>query len=118
MNYYIYIDDIREDSRWFNTHLDGEIWTPFIARSYEDAIDFLIQIRDSEAEAILDLDHDLGELEEMSGEPFNGLSGYDICKYIVEHHYPLVGFHIHSMNPVGAQNMRQILTHAGYEELF
>lgn len=66
MNYYIYVDDIREDSRWFNTHLDGEIWTPFIARNYEDAIDFLI----------------------------------------------------HSMNPVGAQNMRQILTHAGYEELF
>ena len=118
MNYYIYIDDIREDSRWFNTHLDGKIWTPFIARNYEETIDFLTQIRDSEAEVILDLDHDLGELEEMSGEPFNGLSEYDICRYIVEHQYPLVGFHIHSMNPVGAQNMRQLLTHAGYNEFF
>lgn len=45
-------------------------------------------------------------------------TGYDICKFIVEHKIPLVGFHIHSMNPVEAQNMRQLLIHAGYNELF
>ena len=42
-------------------------------------------------EIFIDLDHDIG----LDG------SGYDICKYIVEHQILLVGFHIHSMNPVG-----------------
>lgn len=44
-------------------------------------------------------------------------SGYDICKYIVENHIPLVGFHLHTMNPVGRENMRRLLTHYGYKEI-
>lgn len=58
-------------------------------------------------EIIVDLDHDLGG-------PF---TGYDVCKYIISHQIPLEGFIIHSMNPVGVFNMRQLLTHYGYYEV-
>ena len=115
MNHYIYVDDIREDDRWFNTHLRHSEWMPHISRTCEHTIDLIraILLSGESATFILDLDHDLGEGNENELEP----SGYEICKWIVENHIPLVGFHIHSMNPVGAMNMRQLLTHYGYREL-
>lgn len=118
MNYYIYIDDIRNDDSWFAKTFDATIWRPFICRTYKSAIGVLNWISGCYPEAgiVIDLDHDLGELQEMCGEVVDERTGYDICKFIVEHKIPLVGFHIHSMNPVGAENMRQILTHYGYKE--
>ena len=116
MNIYIYIDDIREDDSFFNklnnyTHMN---WTPIICHTAAEAIFFLNYYNNDANNIIIDLDHDLGEGNENELEP----SGYAICKWIVENQIPLVGFHIHSMNPVGANNMRQLLTHYGYKELF
>lgn len=65
---------------------------------------------------ILDLDHDLGETEDGYNELAR--TGYDVCKWIIENNSQQLYFHIHSMNPVGAQNMRQLLTHYGYKELY
>ena len=56
----------------------------------------------------IDFDHDLGD---------DYLSGYGIAKYLVENQIPMAGFRIHSMNPVGAENIRQLLTHYGYDEI-
>ena len=115
MKHYIYIDDIREDNIWFNNHLSSE-WQPHVCRTYQETIDLITAILYSgeDAQFFLDLDHDLGEGNENNFEP----SGYEICKWIVENQIPLVGFHIHSMNPVGANNMRQLLTHYGYKEFY
>ena len=55
----------------------------------------------------ISFDHDLGEKK----------SGYDIAKYIVEEHIPIGAFAVHSANPVGAKNIRELLTHYGYKEL-
>ena len=52
-------------------------------------------------------DHDLGR----------GKNGYDVAKWIVENQYPLEGFEIHSMNPVGRRNISQLLTHYGYKKI-
>ena len=113
MNYYIYVDDIREDDTWYRQNLAGHNWLPYICYNYQQVIDMLgcADVND----IIIDLDHDLGEGNEMDDSL--APSGYDICKYIVENQIPLVGFHIHSMNPVGAANMRQLLTHYGYKEI-
>lgn len=110
LNYYIYVDDIRKDDTFFKslhnyTHMK---WIPIICRSAEEAIFFLNYYNEEFYNVIIDLDHDLGE---------NNLSGYEICKWIVENQIPLVGFHIHSMNSVGVANMRQLLTHYGYKEI-
>lgn len=115
MKYYIYVDDIREDTRWYNSHLTREEYTPFICRSYKETIELIISLlkRDVNASFIFDLDHDLGEGNENELEP----TGYDICKWLLENEINIAGFHIHSMNPVGAGNMRQLLTHYGYKEL-
>jgi hypothetical protein len=121
MNYYLYIDDIREDLS-FSDNLplvNGHHWDLIILRSYRQVIDFFVSLcYHCEDNIFLDLDHDLGDLDiDNDGEMnLNAPTGYDICKYIVEHQIPLVGFHIHSMNPVGVQNMRQLLTHYGYKE--
>lgn len=116
MRYYIYIDDIREDARWYNTHLTREEYEPYICHNYQEVIDLVKSILENDAEAafIFDLDHDLGEGNENELEP----TGYDICKWILENEINLTGFHIHSMNPVGARNMRQLLSHYGYKELY
>lgn len=116
MQHYIYLDDIRDDDRWYNTHLNSN-WIPHIRRSYKETVDLILAILYSgeSASFILDLDHDLGENED--GYDDYAKTGYDVCKWIVENQIPLVGFHIHSMNPVGAHNMRQLLSHYGYREL-
>ena len=54
---------------------------------------------------MLDLDHDLGETK----------TGYDICKFIVENELTKCGYIIlHTQNPVGMANMKQLLSHYGY----
>lgn len=95
----LFVDDIRK-----SPHRVGSV----TARSYNEAINWMMDLHFMHYEVIIDLDHDLGEK----------YSGYDICKWIVEQHYPLKGFMIHSMNPVGVNNMRQLLTHYGYKEHF
>ena len=92
---YIFVDDIRKAPT-------GKYIT---ARDYWGAVDVINFFANDGI--VLDLDHDLGA----------GKDGYDICKYVVENEIPLVGFHIHSMNPVGVANMRQLLTHYGYKEI-
>lgn len=56
----------------------------------------------------IDFDHDIGD---------DYYSGYTIAKYIVEHNISMEYFHIHSMNPVGRENIRQLLTKYGYKEI-
>lgn len=111
MDYYIYLDDIREDPTWFHQNCDLNHWNPILVRNFEQAVRVLNEVRGNVI--IIDLDHDLGFDHDLTEDK----TGYDVCKYIVEERIPLYGFHIHSMNPVGAQNMRQLLTHYGYREV-
>ena len=109
--WYVYVDDCRKVD--FPTY-DRYIWscyvhglsTPITCRDYVSTIQCLRDIREAGGEVILDLDHDLGE----------GETGYDICKFIIENQYPLLGFHLHSMNPVGVYNMKHLLIHYGYSQ--
>lgn len=120
MNYYIYVDDIRKDDRWFNSHLSRENYVPTICTSYQSTIDtiegILREIPD--ANIFLDLDHDLGGLEMLADGTMNEKTGYDICMYIIQNQINLIGFHIHSMNPVGAKRMNDALIEAGYTRYF
>ena len=113
MRYFIYVDDIRNDNRFYLTYRIrmGEYWQPVIIRSYDEMIKFFDRTLLHD-EFFLDLDHDLGFDED--GRERNG---YDICKYVIANNINVVGFHIHSMNPVGARNMRQLLTKFGIQEM-
>ena len=93
---YIYIDDMRQPL------IPGAIWV----KSYDEAIAALTTIPYTPS-LVIDFDHDLGE----------GKTGYDIAKWLIEYNY-FGKFRIHSMNPVGANNIRQLLKHYGWTEVF
>jgi len=98
---FIYLDDIRDMPWQYTLHVDKAI----VCRSYNAAVAMIKKYLPSFDNLIVDLDHDLGY------DP----TGYDFCKYLVENE--ITGkFHIHSMNAVGAENMRQLLSHYGWVE--
>lgn len=99
---YIYIDDMRQPL------IPDALWV----KSYDEAIAALIDITDlmdidDFISLVVDFDHDLGE----------GKTGYDVAKWLIDNSY-IGKFRIHSMNPVGANNIRQLLKHYGWTEVF
>lgn len=110
MNYYIYLDDIREDDTFFNKNFDRDEWLPIVVKDCYEAAEAIKWLDDGKI--FLDLDHDLG-FDNDNEE----LNGYDFCKYIIQKNISPYKFHIHSMNPVGAMNMRQLLIHYGWQEV-
>lgn len=94
----LYVDDLRP-CPWTNLH---KIDNPFlynndiiVCRNYKETIEIL----DCMEFDVIDLDHDLGEEK----------TGYDICKYIVENKIECPKFYLHTANPVGRLNMKQLL---------
>lgn len=96
--------------QWF--YLDDERKVPvgydaILVTDYNSMMHIIEMCQDYGIEFGIDFDHDIGD-------PY--LSGYTIAREIVERSVPMEAFRIHSMNPVGAQNIRQLLTHYGYRE--
>lgn len=91
-----YLDDMRPCP-------DGMI----LKRTIEEMMLEIMRHQCSQEPFYIDFDHDLGSEE---------YSGYDVAKYIIQCGAPLVSFSIHSSNPVGANNIRQLLTHYGVRE--
>ena len=89
--YLLWIDDLRHIP---NHYIDN--YHIVIARSYKEAIKELHRFRYN----VICLDHDLGEEK----------TGYDICKYIIEHHIWCDEYRIHTSNPVGRKNMTELLS--------
>ena len=102
MRLWFFLDDERYPI--YKEDCDDQI---VIVRSYQTMIEWINFCAKKGRPFYIDFDHDLGQSK----------TGYDVAKYILEHHFPLYGFKIHSMNPVGAQNIRQLLSHYGYKEI-
>lgn len=99
----LWLDDERQPNKNFLKYVESY----FIATSYEDAIFYLANFRDDEnyEDLFVDFDHDLGEEK----------TGYDFAKYLLEKEIKIGGFSVHSMNPVGAMNIINLLTRYGYQ---
>ena len=103
---YIYIDDMRQPL------IPDALWV----KSYDEAIAALEAVYSTFTitnppyllTLVVDFDHDLGEKK----------TGYDVAKWLVEEYPWTANFRIHSMNPVGANNIRQLLKHYGWTEIF
>lgn len=116
---YLFIDDIRMpgDVTWIR--LPNVAWS--IARSYDQAVEWVETNGFPDA---VSFDHDLG-IEEFdtteSGiviavEHSHEKTGYDFAKWLIDRdldtgnmpdHFE---FYVHSMNPIGAKNIHQLLT--------
>lgn len=97
---YIYIDDMRQP------FIHNAIWV----KSYDEAVAAMrnaVEVMNIPITLTIDFDHDLGEEK----------TGYDFAKWLIEQNY-IGKFRIHSMNPVGASNIRQLLKHYGWTEIF
>lgn len=105
--YFIYVDDERNIPDSFKEYF--KIWDiNFVTiRTYQATIDYLTKYKPNDAQIYLSLDHDLGLSK----------TGYDIAKFIVENQISIDGFTVHSMNPVGAKNIVELLTHYGYHKI-
>lgn len=75
-----------------------------ICRSYDEAVAYVNGM--GRAPNWIDFDHDLGE----------GKNGYDFAKFLIERDIDQpgfipkeFGFAVHSQNPIGARNIRNIL---------
>lgn len=88
----LYVDDIRKPNIIRYSTYSYKI---IVSRNYDDAINMLNICKFN----AIDLDHDLGEEK----------TGYDICKYIIENNIKLDRVYIHTSNPVGRDNMKQLL---------
>lgn len=101
----IWVDDIRpapEGYLWCKSVNEAKTAILFYERNfYEDTI-------------LIDLDHDLGDYYS------NGGDGIKILNWLEEKGIVDTGyfFHIHSMNPVGVKNMRQIIRKNGWKEVY
>lgn len=59
---------------------------------------------------LIDIDHDAGEYAQFGGDYIKLLDWLEETG----HNYPI---HIHSMNPVGVENMRRIIQRNGWKEV-
>ncbi len=101
--YGLWLDDEREPDKLFLSRVENV----FVAESYEDAIFYLANFREDERyeDLFIDFDHDLGEEK----------TGYDFAKFLLEKGVEIGGFSVHSMNPVGAKNICDLLEHYDYK---
>lgn len=112
----LWVDDVRPAP-------EGYVW----ARSTNDAIIIIktlstfldmVAYRVNEPETlanmwfdVIDIDHDAGDYAEQGGDFIK------VLEYMEERHLK-APIHIHSMNPVGVQNMRAIIRKNGWKEVF
>lgn len=111
MNYLLWVDDERPVHRGYEIlqERNPDKLEIIAFKNALDAMDWLGKHHYDEVNNIyIDLDHDLGSYD---------FTGYTICKYIVENKMPIAGFAVHSQNPVGCKNMRDLLIHYGYYPL-
>ena len=101
--YFIWLDDVREIPNYYKEKYGRKYR---VARTASFAVFLLKYYASCENNIHISFDHDLGEKK----------TGYDVAKYIVKHQIPCT-FSIHSMNPVGVENIRQLMTHYGYTEI-
>ena len=60
---------------------------------------------------VLDLDHDAGDYASQGGDYIK------ILDWMEEHDINDIAIHLHTMNPVGRENMRRIIQHNGWKEV-
>lgn len=109
----IWVDDLREAP-------NGYVWLTSVSQAIE-CIEFceneLSKINDHELRKystyhidLIDIDHDAGDYAKFGGDYIKLLDWLEETG----RKYPI---HIHSMNPVGVQNMRAIIRRNGWEEI-
>lgn len=95
-----WIDDVRPAP-------EGYVWV----KSVSEAKISILRMANAEINIeVIDLDHDAGEYAKYGGDYIRLLDWLEEIRL----NYPI---HIHSMNPVGVQNMRAIIRRNNWKEI-
>jgi hypothetical protein len=113
MSYSLFLDDVRYPKHVTWVKLPDVEWK--IARSYEE---FVSCIKQHGIPVRVAFDHDLSPIHyglDWSDNTACDLpTGYDCAKWLVnlcsEQNKPLPEYYVHSMNPVGAENIEKCLS--------
>lgn len=111
MNYYLFIDDERnpKDVTWVNLP-KGVDWV--VVRSFNEFVNTVLQ---KGLPVFVSFDHDLADAH-YANMPSAEKTGYDCAKWLVDYcldsNLNIPEFAVHSMNPVGAENIRRYLQNA------
>ena len=95
----LWIDDVRPAP-------DGYVWCKSVNEAKND-IELMEFVYDLE---LIDLDHDAGDFASCGGDYIRLLDWLEETG----RNYPI---RIHSMNPIGVQNMRRIIERNGWKEI-
>ena len=98
----LWIDDVRPAP-------EGYKWLKSVNQAKE-AIEVFEAFTSLVAIELIDIDHDAGEYVSDGGDYIKLLDWLEETG----RNYPI---HIHSMNPVGIENMRRIIQHNGWKEV-
>lgn len=113
----IWIDDVRQPP-------EGYVWY----KSTREALRGIVLDHKDEIE-LIDLDHDAGDYAKDGGDFINVLDELErlsrkrnVINGVEFHNYwhqrcKEIKFRLHSMNPVGVENMRRIIQKNGWEEV-
>lgn len=110
----LWIDDMRpapEGYIWARSTHDAIL----IIEAYSKFLDYMC-CRIEEPQTlpwfdVIDIDHDAGDYADHGGDFIKVL-------YWMEEHHLKAPIHIHSMNPVGVENMRRIIQRNNWKEVF
>ena len=103
---FIYLDDERKLPHFWEIRLKKWGIDYMIFRDGQSLFEWL-KNKPADTKVFVSFDHDLGTIE----------TGYDLAKCIVANNIKIDGFTTHSMNPVGAKNITELLTHYGYHKI-
>lgn len=108
----LWVDDIRPAPQ-------GYKWAKSVDEALAIILDYYAVYNESGGKQcykieIVDLDHDAGDYAKDGGDFINLLNWLERLQKRVSYIPPI---HIHSMNPVGIENMRRIIHHNGWKEV-
>ena len=99
---YYWIHSVNEAKEYINSYIHGKDFM----KTHENAKD-VMEVYDT---ILINLDHDAGDYANDGGDYIKLLDWLEFMN-IVDDSF---SFHIHSMNPVGVQNMKNIIEHNGW----
>lgn len=103
----LWIDDVRPAPKGY-TWCKSVNEAKKIIIEYSDKLDF--DMNRVDMIELIDIDHDAGEYAKYGGDYIKFLNWLEETG----RNYPI---HIHSMNPVGIENMRRIIQRNGWKEV-
>ncbi len=111
MTIYLWLDDIRPIPQKILNFCNENRFSVIRASSSYEAKKFFTQLIREDDIYLVDFDYNLGGGEEEDE------NGYDFAKWLLDNEIEPQYFTIHTVNPIGARNIHQLLTHYDWQYL-